>query len=62
MCGALDPSGAICGPYGAGVGTEVCVAPWLLQPGEEKKLEEYVLADPFFATPNDFRANIAWPC
>ena len=25
MCGALDPTGAICGPYGEGVGTRVCV-------------------------------------
>ena len=37
MCGALDPIGAICGPYGEGVGTRVCVGPWLLEPGEKKK-------------------------
>ena len=37
MCGALDPTGAICGPYGEGVGTRVCVGPWLLEPGEKKK-------------------------
>jgi len=36
MCGALDPTGAICGPYGEGVGTGVCVGPWLLQPGGGK--------------------------
>ena len=36
--GALDPTGAICGPCGEGVGTGVCVGPWLLQPGEKKKL------------------------
>ena len=28
--GALDPTGAICGPYGEGVGTGVCVGRWLL--------------------------------
>ena len=36
MAGALDPTGAICGPYDEGVGTRVCVDPWLLQPGEKK--------------------------
>ena len=29
-------TGAICGPYDEGVGTRVCVDPWLLQPGEKK--------------------------
>ena len=38
MRGALDPVGAICGPYGEGVGTRVCVGSWLLQPGEKKKV------------------------
>ena len=37
MAGALDPTGAICGPYDEGVGTRVYVGPWLSQPGEEKK-------------------------
>ena len=37
MCGALDPTGAICGPYGDGVGTRVRVGPWLLYPGEKTK-------------------------
>ena len=30
MFEALDPTGAICGPYGEGVGAGVCVGPWLL--------------------------------
>ena len=29
MAGALDPTGAICGTYDEGVGTRVCVDPWL---------------------------------
>ena len=29
--------GAICGSYDEGVGTRICVDPWLLQLGEEKK-------------------------
>ena len=37
MAGVLDPTGAICRPYDEGVGTRVCVDPWLLQPGEKKK-------------------------
>ena len=37
MAGALDPTGAIRGPYAEGVGTRVRVDPWLLQLGEEKK-------------------------
>ena len=37
MAGALDPTGAICGSYDEGVGTRICVDPWLLQLGEKKK-------------------------
>ena len=37
MAGALDPTGAICGSYDEGVGTRICVDPWLLQLGDEKK-------------------------
>ena len=33
MAGELDPTGAICGPYGEGVGTVVCVGHWFLLPG-----------------------------
>ena len=37
MAGALDPTGAICGSYDEGVGTMICVDPWPLQLGAEKK-------------------------
>ena len=36
--GELDPTGAICGSDDEGVGTRICVDPWLLQLGEEKKI------------------------
>ena len=39
MCGALDPTGAICGPDNEGVGTRVCVGPRLLKRGEKKIVE-----------------------
>ena len=39
MCGALDPTGAICGPYGEGVGARICGDHWRLKPGENKKVE-----------------------
>ena len=43
MTGALDPTGAICGSYDEGVGTRICVDPWILQPGEERKLSRMKL-------------------
>ena len=37
MCGALGPTGAVCGPYDEGVGTRVCLGPWPLWPGKKVK-------------------------
>ena len=52
MCGALDPTGAICGPHDEGVGTRVCVGPLLPQPGVTKKKLHFMkislLDGPFF--------------
>ena len=37
MTGALDPTETTGVSCNKGVGTKVCLGPWLLRPGEEKK-------------------------